>query len=58
MAVGTVVLITTRFGGTPYEVSLHRVPWLSEQSYVNAQSLQAVDWPSANGQLPGNSITP
>ena len=42
LAVATVLLITTQFSGTPYEVSLPRVPWLREQSYVNAQSIQPV----------------
>lgn len=42
LAIATVVLITTQFEGTPYEVTLPRVPWLREQSYVNAQSIQPV----------------
>jgi mRNA interferase MazF len=42
LAVASVVLITTQFAGTPYEVTLPRVPWLREQSYVNAQSIQPV----------------
>jgi len=44
LAVATVVLITTRCSGTPYEVSLPRVPWLREQSFVNAQSLTAAEY--------------
>ena len=32
------------FGGTPYEVTLPRVPWLREQSYCNAQTVQPVAW--------------
>ena len=42
LAVASVVLITTRFEDTPYEVSLPRVAWLREQSYINAQSIQPV----------------
>jgi mRNA interferase MazF len=42
LAVASAVLITTQFAGTPYEVRLPRVPWLHEQSYVNAQSIQPV----------------
>lgn len=42
LALASVVKITTEFGGTPYEVTLPRVPWLGEQSYINAQSLQPV----------------
>jgi len=40
LALATVVLITTQFDQTPYELALPRVPWLPEQSYINAQSLQ------------------
>ncbi len=39
-----VVQITTQFGNTPYETLLPRVPWLKEQSYANAQSVQPVAW--------------
>ena len=42
LAVATVLLITTQFSGTQYEVALPRVPWFREQSYVNAQSIQPV----------------
>ena len=42
LAVASVVLVTTQHSGTPYEITLPRVPWLSEQSYVNAQSIQPV----------------
>jgi mRNA interferase MazF len=42
LAVASVVKLTTQFAGTPYEVTLPRVPWLREQSYVNAQSIQPV----------------
>jgi mRNA interferase MazF len=44
LAVASVVQITTHYGQTPYEVTLPRVPWLREQSYVNAQSVQPVKW--------------
>ena len=40
LALASVVLITTHFEETPYEVVLPRVPWLREQSYINAQSIQ------------------
>jgi mRNA-degrading endonuclease toxin of MazEF toxin-antitoxin module len=30
IAVASVVQITTQFAGTPYEVTLPRVPWLRE----------------------------
>src|SRR5690242_2350740 len=42
LALASVVLITTQFESTPYEVTLPRVPWLREQSYINAQSIQPV----------------
>ena len=42
LAVASAVLITTQFAGTPFEVTLPRVPWLREQSYINAQSIQPV----------------
>lgn len=44
LAVSSVVQITTQYGATPYEVTLPRVPWLREQSYVNVQSVQPVKW--------------
>jgi len=44
LAISTVLQLTTQHGGTPYEVTLPRVPWLHEQSYANAQSLQPVKW--------------
>jgi mRNA interferase MazF len=44
LAVGSVLQITTQHGGTEFEVTLPRVPWLREQSYVNAQSIQPVKW--------------
>ena len=36
--------ITTQNDGTLDEVTLPRVSWLPEQSYVNAQSVQPVKW--------------
>ena len=44
LALASVVQITTQFGNTPYEVTLPRVPWLREQSYCNAQTVQPVAW--------------
>ena len=44
LAISSVVQITTQYAGTPYEVTLPRVPWLREQSYCNAQTVQAVAW--------------
>ncbi len=42
LALASVVLITRQFEDTPYEVTLPRVPWLREQSYINVQSIQPV----------------
>jgi mRNA-degrading endonuclease toxin of MazEF toxin-antitoxin module len=42
LALASVVLVTTQFEDTPYEVTLPRVPWLREQSYINVQSIQPV----------------
>ena len=42
LALASVVLITTQFEDTPYEVTLPRVQWLREQSYINVQSIQPV----------------
>jgi mRNA interferase MazF len=53
LAVASVVLITTQFAGTPYEVTLPRVPWLREQSYTNAQSLQPVRFTELVRKAPG-----
>ena len=53
LAVASVVLITTQFAGTPYEVTLPRVPWLREQSYVNAQSIQPVQFTEFMRKAPG-----
>jgi mRNA-degrading endonuclease toxin of MazEF toxin-antitoxin module len=53
LALASVILITTQFDGTPYEVALPRVPWLREQSYVNAQSLQPVKFTEFIRKAPG-----
>ena len=53
LAVASIVLITTRFENTPYEVALPRVPWLKEQSYINAQSLQPVKFTELLRKAPG-----
>ena len=44
LAISSVVQLTTQHGDTPYEVTLPKVPWLHDQSYVNAQSVQPVKW--------------
>lgn len=53
LAIASVVLITTQFEGTPYEVELPRVPWLREQSYTNAQSIQPVKFTEFVRKAPG-----
>ncbi len=53
LALATVVTITKQFGGTPFEVTLPRVPWLREQSYINAQSLQPVPFNEFARKAPG-----
>jgi mRNA-degrading endonuclease toxin of MazEF toxin-antitoxin module len=53
LAISSVVQITKQHGGTPYEVTLPRVPWLPEQSYVNAQSVQPVKWVEFVRKAPG-----
>ena len=53
LALASVVLLTTRFAGTPYEVALPRVPWLREASYINVQSLQPVKFTEFVRQAPG-----
>ncbi len=53
LAVASVVLITTQFADTPYEVTLPRVPWLREQSYINAQSIQPVQFNEFLRKAPG-----
>jgi len=44
LALASVVQITTQYAGTPYEITLPRVPWLREQSYCNSQTVQPVAW--------------
>lgn len=53
LALASVVLITTQFEETPYEVSLPRVPWLREQSYINVQSIQPVKFTEFIRRAPG-----
>ena len=53
LALASVVLITTQFEDTPYEVKLPRVPWLQEQSYINVQSIQPVKFIEFIRKAPG-----
>src|SRR5438874_11260369 len=53
LALASVVLITTQFDDTPYEVTLPRVPWLREQSYINVQSIQPVKFTEFVRKAPG-----
>src|SRR3954465_10696906 len=53
LALASVVLITTQFEETAYEVTLPRVPWLREQSYINAQSIQPVKFSEFVRKAPG-----
>lgn len=53
LALASVVLITTRFEQTPYEVMLPRVRWLREQSYINVQSIQPVKFNEFVRKAPG-----
>ncbi len=53
LALATVVLITTQFEDTPYEIVLPRVPWLREQSYINVQSIQPVKFTEFVRKAPG-----
>jgi mRNA-degrading endonuclease toxin of MazEF toxin-antitoxin module len=53
LAIATVVLITKQFADTPYEVTLPRVPWLKEQSYINVQSIQPVKFTEFVRKPPG-----
>jgi len=53
LALASVVLLTTQFEGTPYEVTLPRVPWLREQSYINVQSIQPVKFTEFVRKAPG-----
>ena len=39
LAVLTGLSLTRQFHASPYEVVLPKLPWMREQSYVNAQSL-------------------
>jgi mRNA-degrading endonuclease toxin of MazEF toxin-antitoxin module len=57
LALATVVLITKQFEDTPYEVALPRVPWLQEQSYINAQSIQPVKFTEFVRKAPGKFDT-
>ena len=53
LALASVVLITTKFDQTAYEVTLPRVPWLREQSYINVQSIQPVKFTEFVRKAPG-----
>jgi mRNA-degrading endonuclease toxin of MazEF toxin-antitoxin module len=53
LALASVVLITTHFEDTPYEVTLPRVPWLRLQSYINVQSIQPVKFTEFVRKAPG-----
>ncbi|MDB6037671.1 MAG: growth inhibitor [Verrucomicrobiales bacterium] len=53
LALASVVLITTQFEETPYEVTLPRVAWLREQSYINVQSIQPVKFTEFVRNAPG-----
>ena len=53
LALASVVLITTHFEDTPYEVALPRVPWLREPSYINVQSIQPVKFTEFIRKAPG-----
>ena len=44
---------TKQFEDTPYEVTLPRVPWLREQSYINSQSIQPVKFTEFIRKAPG-----
>ena len=53
LALASVVLITKKSSETPYEVTLPRVPWLREQSYINVQSIQPVKFTEFVRPAPG-----
>jgi mRNA-degrading endonuclease toxin of MazEF toxin-antitoxin module len=53
LAIASVVLITRQFEDTPYEVTLPRVAWLREQSYINVQSIQPVKFTEFVRRAPG-----
>jgi mRNA interferase MazF len=57
LALASVVLLTTQFEDTPYEVTLPRVPWLREQSYINVQSIQPVKFTEFIRKAPGSFNT-
>jgi len=57
LAIASVVLITKQFEDTAYEVTLPRVPWLREQSYINVQSIQPVKFTEFVGKAPGKFDT-
>ena len=58
LAVASVVLITTRFENTRYEVTLPRIAWLREQSYINVQSIQPVKFTEFLRKAPGKFDAP
>ena len=41
LAIVTGLSFSRQYHQTPYEVELPKLPWMREQSYVNAQSLSA-----------------
>jgi len=53
LALASVVLITKQFEDTTYEITLPRVQWLREQSYINAQSIQPVKFTEFVRKAPG-----
>src|ERR1043165_9019049 len=53
LALASVVLITTQFENTRYEVTLQRVSWLHAQSYINVQSIQPVKFTEFVHKAPG-----
>ena len=58
LALASVVLITKQFEDTRYEVTLPRVPWLREQSYINVQSIQPVKFTEFVRKVPGKFDAP
>jgi mRNA-degrading endonuclease toxin of MazEF toxin-antitoxin module len=57
LALASVVLITSQFEDTPYDVTLPRVPWLRAQSYINVQSIQPVKFTEFVRKAPGKFET-
>ncbi len=53
LALASVVLITRQFENTAYEVTLPRVPWLRQESYINVQSIQPVKFTEFIRKAPG-----